>query len=420
MMKTYYQCRLTQLSPLSITNGEGDTTDLDLLLDRRGMPFLPGSTVAGLLRSMLSIENQNALFGYITKNAGSNTEISLESKLIVSDATLPDGAEIHISERDGVGINARGTAENGAKYDFQVVETDVPYTAVLELTHENEQDQLRRTTDDLMNILITGGLRAGHRTTRGYGRFEAEVFRKTFDFSKQEDAEAWLDFDPFANGVFDDAEPLVKGENGSERKEKQYEASFTVDGNFTVRVYSSDVGEADMKPLMGRCKNALVPVIPGAGWAGAFRHRMKELVQQFPDAFPVTEEEIDAFFGNAGGDDRKKSQIRFSETQISGGQPLNVARIALDRFTMSPKQAALFEESVWCGGNGVLKLSIPYHTDQAIVSLIDCCLLDFHYGLVSFGGEAGIGRGRMIITELRINNVKQEQLLGHLLKGDAE
>lgn len=400
MKKTYYQIRLSQRSPLCITNGEGEISDLDLLRDARGLPFLPGSALAGLLRSLTDEKNAEELFGYIT------VERQQESRLIVSDACLPKDAKVKVSERDGVGVDeTTGSAKKGAKFDFQVVETGEPYTGVLELTYGALGDETPAMLHKLMERVAAEGLSAGHRTSRGYGKLDAEIREKTFDLSDPDQLESWLDFDPFAKDAFDGTKKVETPEGGISRT--VYEADLKLSGNFTVRVYSTEPGGADMQPL----KNSEgKPVIPGTSWAGVFRHRMLELVQQF-DAFSATTDDVNEWFGICR-EKNQRSRIEFAETCIEGGGEPTVTRVALDRFTMAPKQSALFTSTVWSGGTGKLFVSIPKNAPDGMQRLVETCLLDLHFGLLSFGGEGSVGRGTAKITALCKNGEPLDSLLG--------
>ena len=83
MKKIYYHLEMFQISPLRIGNGENDVTDNDLMCDSRGVPFIPGSSVAGVLRDKyekLVGESTDELFGGVREKAIS------ESHILVSDA----------------------------------------------------------------------------------------------------------------------------------------------------------------------------------------------------------------------------------------------------------------------------------------------------------------------------------------------
>ena len=60
-LKLYYRCRFTQLSPLRLSGGKNDRTDNDLMLDSRGLPMIPGSALAGVLRGRLTREEAMAI-----------------------------------------------------------------------------------------------------------------------------------------------------------------------------------------------------------------------------------------------------------------------------------------------------------------------------------------------------------------------
>lgn len=191
MKKVYYQLKMNQVSPLRIGNGER-ATDNDLMCDSRGIPFIPGSSIAGVVREKyekLIGKDSNQLFGMIK-----GSDIS-ESRILVSDATGSEGAvltDYTITIRDGVGLDQWGVAIPGHKYDFQVVETKNPYFCVLEWSgDENEYlTEIEQGMDLLVKHLVKDGIQFGARTTRGYGKMQVEARRKQFDFP--DDVEQWL------------------------------------------------------------------------------------------------------------------------------------------------------------------------------------------------------------------------------------
>lgn len=113
-LKLYYRCRFTQLSPLRLSGGKNDRTDNDLMLDSRGLPMIPGSALAGVLRGRLTREEANLLFGRDTVG-----DAMTESAVLVGDAALPADAKVRFTHRDGVGLDKHKVAVKGAKYDFE-------------------------------------------------------------------------------------------------------------------------------------------------------------------------------------------------------------------------------------------------------------------------------------------------------------
>ena len=115
-LKLYYRCRFTQLSPLRLSGGKNDRTDNDLMLDSRGLPMIPGSALAGVLRGRLTREEANLLFGRDTVG-----DAMTESAVLVGDAALPADAKVRFTHRDGVGLDKHKVAVKGAKYDLSLI-----------------------------------------------------------------------------------------------------------------------------------------------------------------------------------------------------------------------------------------------------------------------------------------------------------
>ena len=287
MEKHYYLLEFTQCSPLRISAGFGEETDVDLIRDRQGLPFLPGSGLAGVLRSEFDEKTANGLFGFAKADGN-----ILESRLLVSDAVLPTKAAVRISRRDGVGLNERKTAVTGAKYDFEVAETDEPYRAVLELTDESFAEKLRAVLARWCSL----GVSFGARTTRGYGRMTVSVRDRCFVFP--EDLDTWLDFDPFGDTAFNDCDPWTGGTEAPEGQllvstVLELEGTFSVRSNTSALVAPGDTVAPDTVPMENRAGE---PVIPGTSWAGAFLHHMRALADEL-GLRESDKKDLDALFG---------------------------------------------------------------------------------------------------------------------------
>ena len=89
MRRTYYKLVMQLKSPLSLGSGISDNTDSDVLLDSRGNPFIPATSLAGGIRHSLDAETAGKLFGDI-KNDGH------ASSIIVYDAVYIEQKEREI------------------------------------------------------------------------------------------------------------------------------------------------------------------------------------------------------------------------------------------------------------------------------------------------------------------------------------
>ena len=172
MKRIYYYLELNQTAPLRLGNGDGEETDSDLRLDGRGLPYIPGTSLAGVMRSRMSEEAAKKVFGYIDiQESIRNMDYEPEpNRLIVSDAVLAPDAdkdEVMITSRDGVGLDDWGQAIRGAKYDFQVVETDQSYYAVLEWfgNEKEEEVEIDKLIEPLLIGMVSENVSFGARTT---------------------------------------------------------------------------------------------------------------------------------------------------------------------------------------------------------------------------------------------------------------
>lgn len=431
--KTYYQCRFTQTSPLRVGSGEGEETDSDVMTDSRDVPFIPGSGVTGVLRAAFTEKDADALFGPLLDGGA---DALRDSPVLVSDATLPpdaqEGVDFYITPRDGVGINERGSAREGAKYEFETVQCRRSYTAVIEATEAVSEEARARLEAELYRWK-SDGVSFGARTTRGYGRMKVDISRREFG---PEDLKDWLSFDPMdpSPEAFGGT-PLQAPKNASTSVDALViDADLQMTGPFSVRRYTARPAtqkpafapagtsdalqrevatEPDFEPLYDVDEK---PVIPGASWAGVFRHHMRTLIQETvaDDAERGRlSDALNLMFGvvKAGGE-KRKSVIRFMETVVEGSGRVAVTRIAVDRFTNAPRNQGLFTSTVASGGHGTLRIELDagFLSQEERTALLDLlCFLaatlnDLHLGLLTIGGEGNVGRGLCRLTALRVNN----------------
>ncbi len=419
MKKIYYQMIFDARSPLRIGNGRDCSSDSDLMLDGRGLPFIPGTSIAGIVRHRVEEINGNKamlerLFGTVEIAETSNCDPRIiPSAIFFSDAVMNQDAsekDVVIGKRDGVGLGEWGTAKNTSKFDFLISELDKKLYAIIEWTGDEKQEEteISDVIEPVMKHYISSGFHAGARTSRGYGDFKVEIRKKIFMFPAE--LEKWIEFDPYADDAFLNA---VELSGGLLDMNVEIEVGFKMVGTFSVRVNTArskimeDGSVPDTVPLEDHSGN---PVIPGTVWAGAFRHHMHDLLRDIGYMEKSAEmKELDHLFGMADdAKDNKKSVICFSESRISieekSEQKMSVIRTAIDRFTASPRTASLFTNMVYSGGEGELHISFNKNAvSDKYRQLLAACIYDMHLGLLSVGGEASVGRGIMQVTQLKVN-----------------
>ena len=130
--KIILKADLELTSPLMIGSGESEISDRDILLDKKGMPYIPASSFMGKLYTELQTDKKKKYFGQ--KKVGENDKNANENKpeqnkfehqsyIICDDLPLIQGPGTNTAIRDGIRINPEtGIVEEGAKFDYQVLE----------------------------------------------------------------------------------------------------------------------------------------------------------------------------------------------------------------------------------------------------------------------------------------------------------
>ena len=206
------------------------------------------------------------------------------------------------------------------------------------------------------------------------------------------DVDNWLDFKMFEESEWASLQPLSLKNTFSDTAVIQIGLRSL--GGLSIREYSTDIDMPDYKTLSLKTRSNYSPVIPGSSWAGAFRDRCAQI---------LTGEEITDYFGEVNETTAKsqKSQIRFSESIISGGTPKDVTRNSIDRFSGATKSGALYTERTYYYGETALEITVPYN--ERLIAAVGVCLADLHNGFLTVGGLSSIGRGLFQITDITLS-----------------
>lgn len=401
--KNYYRITFRLVSPLSVGSGINNETDKDIMRNSLGNPFIPGSAVAGVCRELFNDMDKADIkkyFGYVSTE---EKEENQSSVIVFYDANIveKDQKNYHISRRDCVALDEYKTAKKGAKFDMEILEPGVRFVTYVEQNIMSETDVL--IADDIMKHWLSGRVCFGSKTMRGYGEIgHVKIEKLSFDFLNKKDVEKWLEFDMY-NDTWIGIQKVVS----VPEPKKQIELALRQKGGISIRRYTTDISEnedalmPDSEQLTVIQGNEKVPVIPGTTWAGAFLHHMKEL-------FPKLNEK--KLFGMISDDEKKKSVIRFSETQLKGGVAKILTRNAIDRFTGGTVTTSLFTEKTYYDGTTVLKISFRNTEvlEEKVKKTLAATIADLHNGFLGIGGLTSIGRGLFCVTAINEKSVGEE------------
>lgn len=372
-------------SPLLIGDGEGETAsnlrDVHVLKSRQGEPFIPGTSLCGVLRGWLESFDaatvKEVFGGKVSKDKG---EDGWQSSIQADDIALVDG---EIISRDGVRIaDATGTVDGDGKFDYEAVERgaagDLRLLINLRACHSLEKIS---AVVGCMLRKLQDGIQLGALTSKGFGLVRAEDLNASFyDFRDKADVAAWLTGKSAAKKILPSTEDLSASKDNF-----VVDAEFKFNSSFIIRDYATAATLKSREDF----------VIPGTSLKGILRHRSEYILRRFD----VEANALECLMGSA--DKKIKSRFRVAESYIA---PKNFsefehARTKIDRFTGGTLQGSLFTTKPAYQK----KLSEPtfklhfeiVNANKSEAGLAIFLLRDLWFGHVAIGGEKFIGRGTL-------------------------
>ena len=388
-------------SPLLIGDGEGETSenfkDIHVLKNSEGKPFIPGTSLCGVLREYLDEDNS----GMVTKIFGDADK--MQSSIQTEDIILENSK---IVSRDGVRIDyLTGTGVKGAKFDYEVVERgakgNLRLLINLRAKHVDDEnfseksytlDEVKKAATEILQKLYDG-IGLGALTTKGFGQVQAKnVSAEIFDFRKKSDVIAWLTDKNSSEKIL----PSEK-EHAVNPEDFIVDADFVFNGSFIVRDYlnGGKISGTTISAVSLKSLNDFV--IPGTSWKGILRHRAEYIFNKLQ----VKNKNLDDLTGSADSKGKKiKSRFIVHESYI---KPENISdfvhtRNKIDRFTGGVLQGTLFTTKPVYQKNSAKTLHLHFEikkADDFEAGLALFLLRDLWLGKVAVGGEKAVGRGTL-------------------------
>lgn len=412
--KIYYYVRMELLSPISIGNGDDLLTDHDCLRNSKGVPFIPGTSLAGVFSHYLSDE----MLALFTPKIGDEYK---QSPYYISDANIvldDKKRNVSTSIRDGVKLKPDKIAEDGAKFDFEIVESSTKFDFRIEVIvrdHDNI-DKMKKVVDVILYGLNSGEILLGYKSKRGYGKVKIEDV-KIKEFTKNS-LEEMLLFDKYQMDKYDQYSiPDIDNKN----KYDYMQVHLRQVGGISIRKYSATAGEVDFEHVTSNGN----PVIPGTSWNGLIRRQIAEYLDD--DIISNCCVKINDWFGEAKKRDTtgRASNIIIEESIIQDAKRIQITRNKISRFSAGVSNRALFSEVSYFNGDTVLgikvKKSIEEDPDNSrIIGLISLVIKDIDNGFIALGGQTAIGRGlfKVLKVTLNGNEFNLDAAISKVLRGE--
>lgn len=433
---------LELVTPLHTASGRGGIkTDSLINRDVNGLPYIPATTLTGLMRHAIGSEAEPArrMMGYLgnEREHGSFLSVS-EAKLVVDSAgRAADGLTDLTSEylkgfeqmpiRQHVKITQKGVAASGAKFDEEIVPKGVRFCFEMELRGDADGCA---DFNSLLDVLTSKSFRIGGGTRNGFGEIRiVKILYRSLDFSESSDletyigkssslAEVWpgymvheIPFGQIANVIH--YELKLKP-----RDFVMFGAGFGDDRSDMSVVREPFVTWTANGPVWENASESLV--VPASSLKGAIAHRTAYyyncLTRHFADDGMMNDSNhaVEAMFGSSKGSDDKAHRgcVLFSDLvrkTLSKTKVIN--HVKIDGFTSGAIAGALFAEDPLyaCGEELDFSLILLKKDLNKAVEILGCneddimrafelALQDICKSILPLGGGVNRGNGCMCGT----------------------
>ena len=435
MKMTIYKHRLVArisleaVSPVAVGSGEKDIiTDAPVARDCNGLPYIPGTSLMGIIRHRMNQENIQQLLGFQENEKGEG------SKVIISDALLTDenGKALDglqdwenneylrhfqvLPVRQHVKITEKGTAAKTGKFDEQVVYAGTRFVFEIE---ELSVDGTDTRFKEMLNIISSPTFRIGGGTRCGFGSMKVvSVLYHAYDLTQEDDLKAYIKKTSCLKDDFELAQEFKPDATLREGWTK-YTLDLTPMNFF---LFSSGFGDedADMTPVKEErivwengkpTFTEACTLIPATSVKGAIAHRTayywnKLTNRNIEESTALGCEKCPAItklFGTTNNTDDSKQSIGnviLSDVLLEKTADKVLPHIRIDKFTGGVMDGALFQEKATIGKGQHIReiLYVNYDAlqDNTIKEAFEHALSDICTGMLPLGG--GTNRGNGIFT----------------------
>ena len=427
---------LEALSAHGIHSGQGDAThDVLLVRDANGLPALPGSSLAGVLRHAYRERHgrdaAEHLFGHLGADAHPSW-LNVAWALVHDSRNQPiEGLQVDAGDdplltflqdskplvRQRVCLEHTGAARDKGKFDVTLIPAGVRYTSFIGYWCDGSETS-RQQWQNLIDMLGGQALHIGHGTRNGNGLFSvAELAQARWDLRTPEGRTAYVGrprsrrdrhtlqavascpedaLHVTLNLKSESAWRIGGGERSLNRHDK--EPDLLPQHELRVR-WDKDTARFDLPRHL----------LPGSAVKGALRHRVayhyRCLTGEYAGngASPRTDDcpAVISLFGQAEETDAQAGVLFFNDLFLQSDSTV-LMHNRIDRFTGGVINGALFSEEVLWQTPVTLKINLPdprslSHVDAAARKALQRALEDLGNGWLPLG--AGSSRGLGVFSD---------------------
>ncbi len=437
-------------TPLSISSGDkGIETDSIVVLDANGLPYIPGTSLAGVFRHAVKDNTKNIdvdkYFGFQKGDEGHGSLINFsDARMLDQNGKVIDGIKVidfddpfmaayrYLPVRQHTKINDKGTTVEGGKFDEQVVIAGTRFCFEIEMIAKEREEEFFRGV--VLAELRKDTFRLGGGTRNGFGKLavvKGELKYKELDLGNKTDLDAYV---KKSSSLSEDWSAFVEDKNDTEISSEgwtKYEIKLKPEDFFLCGAGFGD-SQADIIPVKETKVNwdsipattveeSKIILIPATSLKGALAHRVayhynkqkgyyagdenaktgsdNAAVKALFGSVVKTDDGVDvkATRGNVLFDDivkYEKSALN-NEIKVKDRYDKLFNHVAIDRFTGGALSGALFQnKAVYAKGLELNTVILVRDcVDAEYIAAFEKALEDLCKGLLPLGGGTGKGHG---------------------------
>ena len=429
------------VTPVVVKSGEKNIlTDGAVLRDVNDLPYIPGTSIAGVLRHAWKDEkiDVDTILGFQHGDKGEGSKLIFsEARMLGSGGRVIDGLQDinddsflknykQLPIRQHVRITDRGVAADKGKFDEEIVYAGTRFCFELEML---SKEDIESFFDELLATLQSHTFRLGSGTRNGFGEIKVvSLWKRVLNLQDKEDLEAYLSKSSnleASKGWYTEKVNLVS----KETEWTSYELQLMPSDFF---LFGSGFGddEADMTPVkeqrvLWNGESAQLGeysyLVPASSVKGAIAHRVafhyNKLKGIYADLLSDEEKKnvigknndaVKSLFGSEGdekGDGKLRGNVLFSALYLEYLSYKLLNHVAIDRFTGGAIDGALFTEKVTYGNGQGYALKIFVNSlsiENDVMKALELALDDICKGMLPLGG--GVNRGHGTFSGVILKN----------------
>lgn len=438
-----YIARITleAASPLSIGSGKRHIlTDSPVARDVNGLPYIPGSSITGVLRHLCEdeasfeknitdplLQDLKELFGWSDKFQQEGSRINITDAVWINSKGIAVDHLMQASEKDDsyylstqglvtrqhVRINGKGSAVKGAKFDNQAIHAGTRFVFEMEVSANDLR--LYETFLFVLQMLKNEGFRIGGKTRSGLGKIRIVKCQTAhLNLTQKEDLDLYLEK---SSSLEKECHFLTDFKFPNTIKEKAfttYRLLLQAEDYYMFGLGTGSNENTDMSPVRESivewngnkasiCENCIL--IPGSSIKGAIAHRVAFHYNRNSGLFAGNENAkegsenpaVRKLFGYQDEDELFRGNVLISDLLIK--LPTNYTtklfnHVSINDFTSGSRDGALFSDDP-DNYSSPFEITISVQSEvlkeQAIEKALEMTFDDLCSGMLPLGG--GVNRG---------------------------